>query len=198
MDSDALRGTPAGTVLLERLFAGLHRARVLTLTRQGRLGCDTVNAVLAQRVAAVHTPGDRGVFSGAAIAIQRNDYGRRLFNGDVGIVLGTADGGYRAYFRHAGQTRVFAVDGLPEWEPAFATTVHKSQGAEFDDVLLVLPEAADHRLLSREIIYTAVTRARRRVVIYGQTAVLQAAVARRNLRQSGLRWPLDRVVADSL
>jgi exodeoxyribonuclease V alpha subunit len=75
---------------------------------------------------------------------------------------------------------------LPPWEPAFATTVHKSQGSECDAVLLVLPEAGN-RLLSREILYTAVTRARESVRIFGSEAALREALGNRVRRHSGLR-----------
>jgi len=77
---------------------------------------------------------------------------------------------------------------LPPWDLAFSMTVHKSQGSEFDDVLLVLPPDEDHRLLTREIVYTGVTRARKRIIIYGTASALKNALARQIERESGLGW----------
>jgi exodeoxyribonuclease V alpha subunit len=129
-----------------------------------------------------------GIFSGALIMVTRNDYGKDIYNGDVGVVIRNTDGGFRAHFQHGGEYHDFAVGQLPNWEMAFALTVHKSQGSEFDDVLLVLPEDPEHRLLTREILYTGVTRARKRVIIYGQRQAIKTAVSRKIARQSGLVW----------
>ncbi len=129
-----------------------------------------------------------GLFSGALIMVTRNDYGKNLFNGDIGVVIRNTDGGFRAYFQSGDGYHGFAVGQLPAWEPAFAITVHKSQGSEFDDVLLVLPEDPEHRLLTREILYTGVTRARKQVIIYGRRQSIETAVSRKIARQSGLVW----------
>ncbi len=77
---------------------------------------------------------------------------------------------------------------MPPWEFAFAMTVHKSQGSEFDDVLLVLPDDENHRLLTREIVYTGLTRAKKRVLLYGSRPALNTALQRKIQRQSGLMW----------
>ena len=80
------------------------------------------------------------------------------------------------------------MDVMPPWEHAFAMTVHKSQGSEFGDVLLILPEDETHRLLTREIIYTGITRARNRLILYGAASVMKAALEKTTERQSGLTW----------
>ena len=80
------------------------------------------------------------------------------------------------------------MDLLPPWEFAFSMTVHKSQGSEFENVLLVLPEDENHRLLTREILYTGITRAKKSVVIYGSEEALNTAIQRKIVRHSGLRW----------
>ncbi|MCK4468438.1 MAG: ATP-binding domain-containing protein, partial [Desulfobacterales bacterium] len=82
----------------------------------------------------------------------------------------------------------FSIDVLPSWEPAFAMTVHKSQGSEFDDVLVVLPDNDNHRLLTREIIYTGITRAKKRLILYGSESAFKTALQRKIERQSGLMW----------
>ena len=118
--------------------------------------------------------------------IRRNDYNLRLYNGDIGIFLKDEAGQLRVCFPDAdGQYRWITPSRLPLLEPAYAMTVHKSQGSEFDQVLLVLPEK-DTPLLTRELLYTAVTRAKVRFAVSGSGAILEQAVARRLQRPSGL------------
>ena len=103
-------------------------------------------------------------------------------------VIGHRNSGFRAYFQQGDEFQDYAVGQLPPWEPAFAITVHKSQGSEFDDVLLVLPDDPEQRLLSSEMIYTGITRARKKVIIYGSNTALSTAASRKIIRQSGLIW----------
>jgi exodeoxyribonuclease V alpha subunit len=130
--------------------------------------------------------------------ISRNDYRLRLFNGDVGIALRDPEAGgrVRVFFQATdGGVRRFYPGRLPAHDTAYVMTVHKSQGSEFDQVLLVLPDEVS-RVLCRELLYTGITRARDRVEIWGSTAVLSAALARRVRRASGLRERLwDRASA---
>src|SRR5438477_6380926 len=125
-------------------------------------------------------------FSGQPLMIVRNDYNLELFNGDIGITLSQPDG-WRVFFagEHGG-LRSFAPARLPEHETAFALTVHKSQGSEFRDVLVILP-AEDAPVLTRELIYTAVTRARNDVEVCANEAILEQSVTRKVRRRSGLR-----------
>ena len=176
--------------LLQQLFTWAFRSRILTVQRRGPTGAGWVNQRIAAGLRQLLDPaGDPGsaLFHGAVIMITRNDYARDLFNGDLGVVLRHArEGGYRVYFRRSGGVATFPAAALSDWEPAFAITVHKSQGSEFQDALLVLPERSDHRLLTREILYTAATRASRRLVVYGTQAAFQTALERKIERQSGL------------
>ncbi len=177
------------TDLLNRLFTFAHQCRILTVLRHGRTGARWVNhriaAGLRQTLDPDGNPDDR-LFSGALIMITRNDYTRDLFNGDVGLVMRQSDGMYQAYFKRTGGMVAFPASGLTDWDLAFAMTVHKSQGSEFDDTLLVLPDDSNHRLLTREIVYTAATRASRRLIVYGTMAAFQTALKRKIQRQSGL------------
>jgi exodeoxyribonuclease V alpha subunit len=121
--------------------------------------------------------------------VTRNDYGLGLFNGDVGVLWPDASGGgsLRAFFPVAGGgLRAVPPGRLPPHETVYAMTVHKGQGSEFDEVLLVLPDRPSP-VLTRELLYTAVTRARRRVEIWGTESVVAAAVGARVQRTSGLR-----------
>lgn len=119
--------------------------------------------------------------------ITRNDYNLKLFNGDIGIAFPDGNGKMRVFFAHAdGQIRKFSPSRLPAHETVFAMTIHKSQGSEFDGVLLILP-SEDAPILTRELIYTGLTRARDRVEIWSPESVLRAALAKQATRTSGLR-----------
>lgn len=125
------------------------------------------------------------------IIVTQNDYSLGLFNGDVGVVVRDEHGRLRVCFEGAEGSRFLSPGRLPPHETVFATTVHKSQGSEFDAVSIVLPEAAS-ALVGRELIYTAVTRARRRVDLFSPLEVIRGALARTVQRPSGLRsalWP---------
>jgi exodeoxyribonuclease V alpha subunit len=175
---------------INQLFGFIHRCRILTVVRHGQTGMRWINNRIANALKSQLDP-DAGrqsqLFNGALIMITRNDYDRQLFNGDVGMVLGQpGGGGYRAWFRRVNGVASFPASGLTDWELAFAMTVHKSQGSEFDDTLLILPEDSNHRLLTREILYTAATRAAKRLIIYGSKNAFQTALQRKIYRQSGL------------
>jgi exodeoxyribonuclease V alpha subunit len=121
--------------------------------------------------------------------ILRNDYVLKLYNGDVGIALPGDDDRLAVFFPDAGGGfRALVPARLPEHDMAFATTVHKAQGSEFDEVLLMLP-AQPSRVVARELLYTGITRARERVVLAGDARVLAAGIVSRTARHSGL---LDR------
>jgi exodeoxyribonuclease V alpha subunit len=133
-----------------------------------------------------------GVFyHGRPLLITENDYGHRLFNGDTGIILTDPDRGtLRACFAAPdGSVRSIPPEFLPQHETAFAMTVHKSQGSEFDRVLLILPPE-DKVLLTRELIYTGITRAKESIAVWSDETVFSSAVGRRTERRSGLREAL--------
>jgi exodeoxyribonuclease V alpha subunit len=121
--------------------------------------------------------------------VTRNDHTLRLYNGDVGIVLPEPGDPTRlsvAFPGGDGGVRHVSPARVPEHETVYAMTVHKSQGSEFDRVLLLLPPEPS-RVVTRELLYTAVTRARARVAVWGTEAVVRAGVAARVERSSGLR-----------
>jgi exodeoxyribonuclease V alpha subunit len=118
----------------------------------------------------------------------QNDYNLRLFNGDVGIILKDADKNneWRAIFRdEQGKMRKFLPVSLPRHETVWAMTVHKSQGSEFERVLLVLSDH-DINVITRELIYIGITRARKEVDIWASEDLLARAILRGISRQSGL------------
>ncbi|OYU93168.1 MAG: hypothetical protein CFE45_21240 [Burkholderiales bacterium PBB5] len=127
-------------------------------------------------------------YPGRPVMVLRNDPVLRLFNGDIGLTLPDAHGTLMVWFADAsapGGHRPVAPVRLPAHQTAYAMTVHKSQGSEFDAVLLLLP-ARPGRLLSRELLYTGLTRARQRVALAASAPVLTAAIAQPTQRHSGL------------
>jgi exodeoxyribonuclease V alpha subunit len=138
------------------------------------------------------------------VIIRPNDYERGLFNGDQGVVVRVSDNDgqqrFRLLFARSDGFAAFPIDALRmHVELAFAMTVHKSQGSEFDEVALILPDE-EIPLATREMLYTGVTRARRAVVLVGTPALVTAAASRPGERFSGLAdkltGPADRADAD--
>ncbi|HWD34708.1 MAG TPA: exodeoxyribonuclease V subunit alpha, partial [Casimicrobiaceae bacterium] len=173
------------------IFAEFGRFRVLCAERDGARGVSGMNEALSRwyRATLDHPldPGSRSPwYPGRPVIALRNDYLLKLFNGDVGIVLPDDAGNLMAYFPEADDSfRAIPPARLPDHDTAFATTVHKAQGSEFDEVLLMLPAKAS-RVVTRELIYTGVTRARTRVILASEAEVLAQGVASRTSRHSGL------------
>jgi exodeoxyribonuclease V alpha subunit len=171
-----------------RALALFERFRVLCAHRRGDSGVDALNRGIA-RLLFERGLIDRaeGNFLGRALLVTENDYKNRLWNGDVGIVAAGAEGRPVACFvAPDGRIRELGFGRLPAHESAFALSVHKSQGSEVDEVALMLPSEPS-RVLTRELLYTAVTRARRRVVIHGSRKVIAWAIEHSVARSTGLR-----------
>lgn len=169
-------------------LANAGRIRLLTAVREGPQGARGLNARIEALLAGVPRPGMApGYFHGRLLLITENSYRHRLFNGDIGICLIDRHGSVTAWFpgETPDQPRGFHPGALPAHESAFAMTVHKAQGSEFDEVWLQLPRR-DNRVLSRELIYTGMTRARQALHVLGSAEVLEAALARHASRLSGL------------
>ncbi len=127
-------------------------------------------------------------YHGQPLMITENSNPQRLYNGDHGLVLSDEHGSLAVHFATEGaeQARAISPNRLPQHETFYAMTIHKSQGSEYSTVIVVLPET-DSPILSRELLYTAITRARSRVIVIANEAQLRACIEKRSLRQSGLR-----------
>ncbi|MDA8412632.1 MAG: exodeoxyribonuclease V subunit alpha [Desulfobacteraceae bacterium] len=160
---------------------------VLSPHREGRHGVGSLNHLIDSSVSRLRSAGSSAI-SLTPIMITGNTYDLGLFNGDSGVlVAASSTEGPEAFFPDpdSGVRRLSALR-LPQHETAFALTIHKVQGSEFDTVLLVLPDQMSE-VLSRELLYTAVTRARKRVEIWCDGDIFRRAVERRIERSSGLR-----------
>ncbi len=187
---DALRRDAGDVAAISQAFESF---RVLCALRDGPRGVLAINQWLSDQARGLlGAPTASPWYPGRPVMVLRNDPLLKLFNGDIGITLPGAQGEPLVHFAAAsgGGFRAVPALRLPAHETAFAMTVHKAQGSEFDELLVLLP-AQRSRVLSRELLYTALTRARRQVTLATTATVLAAAVAARTERQSGLRARLN-------
>lgn len=185
---------PDDVALVTRALADVSRVRILSAVHGGPLGTESLSDGIAARVASHLERGDAALTPGTPVLVTENDYTRGLFNGDQGLLV-------RVRRRGATTLEAAFVDGdgvaLHPWDalseralPTFAWTVHKSQGSECDLVVLTLGDAPDS-LASRALLYTAVTRARRGVLVIGEEQALLRRASKVHPRSSGLRALLD-------
>lgn len=178
------------------VFKAFNRFRVLCAVRMGPFGVDEMNRRIEHALWSTRVRSASSWYAGRPVIILRNDYSTALFNGDVGIALPSReDGGpLRVYFPSSNGFRGIHPARLPQYETVYAMTVHKSQGSEFDEVFLLLSEG-ESKVLSRELFYTAITRARRRFDLCASAERVKSAVERRVTRVSGLaaKWRREEV-----
>ncbi len=162
----------------------LAQRQLLCALREDAFGTVAANArIEAQLKRAWGVDPERTWYAGRAVLITRNDYAASLFNGDVGIVLADANGNLRAWFETTDREgrpamRAFAPAALPAHESAFAITIHKSQGSEYAHVAVLLPPDAASAILSRQLLYTGVSRAKASLELWASDAAMAAALAR--------------------
>ena len=180
-------------------FTKLDCFQILCPLRSGPFGMERINTLIEEKLvqqvqnavsnqSSDHFAAQKTTLSCRPVMVTQNDYNLRLFNGDVGIIMPDPENpqSLRAFFKDEFKMlRDIAPALLPGHETVFAMTVHKSQGSEFNSVLLILPDQ-DSPLLTRELLYTAITRAREKMVIWGSETIFASAVKRCIKRTSGL------------
>lgn len=180
-----------GAKSLPDLFQAYNQLRLLTGLREGRWGVTGLNQLIEQflRRKGHHFQGNQYV--GRPIIVTKNDYGQQLFNGDIGIVWREKGRPLKAYFPTQTEGfRAVPLLKLPTVESAWALTVHKSQGSEFNEVFLVMPPE-EHLLCKRELLYTGLTRARQKATLFGNANQVSYAIEHPTKRFSGLAFRLN-------
>ena len=177
-------------------FEVLSRCQVLAVQRSGKWGTLNLNKQIQQALLrADKILADAEFYAGRPIMITSNDYQNRLFNGDIGIVMSAAgeDGLLKVWFADAEQGyRSLLPAQLPSHETLYAMTTHKSQGSEFDKVLMCLPESVPGvpARVNRELLYTGVTRAKQQFALFADEQAVRNAVSLQCQRASGLAQAL--------
>jgi exodeoxyribonuclease V alpha subunit len=201
--ADYLRLLPTGTAgqgaeihanWVRSVLQAFECFRILCAVHQGEWGTQGLNAAVQKALA------DEGLlkvtgewFAGRPVMVTRNDAQLGVYNGDVGVVLPNMEGKLKVWFLDGDDLRSVSVMRLAQVETAFVMTVHKSQGSEFEHTALVLPPGGAE-VLSRELAYTGITRAREQfTLIEAEAGLLEAAIDRPSVRASGLAqwWTLD-------
>jgi exodeoxyribonuclease V alpha subunit len=179
----------------EQLLEALDDVRILCAEREGILSVAEMNALVESWLREEGVPTAEPWYHRRPVLITRNDYALQLFNGDIGVCWRGAEGTRVHFPAGDGTTRAVSPEQLPASETAWAMTVHKSQGSEFGHVLFIMPRA-ESRVLGRSLFYTAVTRAKHRVVIVGDPGVVRQALERTESRTTGLAILLKGVAAE--
>lgn len=170
-----------------QVFQLFNQFQVLCALRDGAFGVTGLNSAIEK---ALQRQGWLDVshdwYAGRPVMVGQNDHALGLYNGDIGICMPDADGKLRVWFEQAGgEMRSFLPSRLPAHDTVFAMTIHKSQGSEFSNVILVLPDQY-HPLLTRELVYTGITRAKQQLCLYADHELMSWAIRRKTERYSGL------------
>lgn len=180
------------------ILKAFDQYRVLCALREGNYGVFSINqrlSVLLQRALLLAEDSSNVWFHGRPVMVTQNDYTLGVFNGDIGITLEEDDGFYVYFPARDGEPMRVSAARLAHSETALALTIHKSQGSEFKQVAVVLPKE-DTPILTRELLYTGITRAKSVVSIWGMTLLIEKAVQRKTQRASGLQAKLDQALGE--
>jgi len=203
---EAIAGRQIEYLRLVRVGAGFdavnqafNRFQTLGSNRRGPRGVAGINSAVEQRLAGegLITLGGQW-YPGRPVMITQNDSAMHLYNGDIGICMADPQqtGKWMVFFaRPDGGVKKYLPSRLPHCETVFAMTIHKSQGSEFDDILIVLPDQ-HNPVLTKELLYTGITRARKTVTLAAEQAIFEASVGHKVERHSGLVQKMRRAHAD--
>ncbi len=176
------------------IYRSFNTFQILCATRNGKNSVTEINQQLEQHLAGLNLINLAGIwYNGRPVMITQNDPGMHLYNGDTGICLEDSEqhGKLMVFFQDPdGSVKKFLPSRLPHCETVYAMTIHKSQGSEFEQVLIVLPETMNP-VLTKELIYTAITRARKTVNLITDKQVFISTVQQRVIRYSGLKEKLE-------
>jgi exodeoxyribonuclease V alpha subunit len=167
-----------------------EKTQVLCALNNGAESVDSVNSLIERALAKQSWRTHQGFYHGRPIMVMKNDYSQGLFNGDTGLVMNNDQGVLAACFLDNRMLRWVPLNRLPAHETAYAMTVHKSQGSEFEEVCIILPEQAT-ALLTRELLYTAMTRAKVKISLIATESILIQAVTSQQDREMGLMMEID-------
>jgi exodeoxyribonuclease V alpha subunit len=170
----------------EAALAALGSFRLLCAHRRGPYGVVTWNAVVEGWLAnELDRFAEDAWYVGRPLLVTENDYGLRLFNGDTGVIVAREEARKSAVFERQGGIVEISPSRLEAVDTVHALTIHKSQGWQVDAVAALLPDPSS-RILTRELLYTAVTRARKSMIVCGTEAAIRAALERPVSHASGL------------
>lgn len=174
-------------------FDLLAKFRILSSTRKGPQGVESLNALVIEilrnkkAIPYKNFAASSDLYPTQPIMISENDYRLGVYNGDIGLLWRNSQGHLMAVFENAsGEYDWIMPSRLPKFETVYAMTIHKTQGSEFDHVAMVLPEQKDNKLLSRELLYTGITRAKSKLSIASAEGIWQSGVSQQVIRYSGL------------
>ena len=177
----------------EQALDAFDQLRVLCASNKGPCGVDNINRHLSKHLQTASPAINGTLFHGLPVMVTKNHRETRLFNGDTGIIRFEGQLWLACFRDQQGGVRKIPVTRLPVYDAAWASTVHKSQGSEFNEVVLFISEEMEPRLLCRELLYTAVTRSRGRFVLHGSELAIRQSIAQVTRRASGLAnrlgWP---------
>ena len=178
---------------LQVIFSEFNKFQILCANRYGEHGSIDINNRIEDKLSGqkkIHS--SNGWYHGRPIMVTQNNTGMQLFNGDIGICLYSHDSKNLAVFflRPGNNIKKFLPSRIPPHETIFAMTIHKSQGSEFDECLCVLPDIINSTL-SKELIYTAITRSKTKLVLRSSYSIFSAALQQKSARAGGLREKLS-------
>ena len=159
----------------------LKKFRILVANRVITVGTNQLNIKVEKLLG--KTP--NSLYKGKPIMITQNSHSLELYNGDVGVLWGDDNGNLKAYFEHR-EDKSFAINMLPKFESVYAMTIHKTQGSEFDEIAIILPDK-DNRVLTKELLYTGITRAKKKLTIIADENVLKATIKKKIKRNSNIK-----------
>lgn len=173
-------------------FKNAGKRQLLTALRHGKLGSLNVSKQIEQQLKRrLDLKDDAKAFQGQLLLVTGNDYSLKLFNGDVGVVFESSPGTFEVAFEATdGSIKWHNLESLNQVESAFAMTIHKSQGSEYDEVALLLPDKGESKILSKQLIYTGISRARNNAAVWGTVEVVRQGLDLTAKRYGGLQQRL--------